>query len=412
MLRNPIPLLLLAALIWIFGGTYLHSISGCCGGFVPNSLLSVKDGAQTVAASKTSNLLFGLSGATPEMPGDVKAKFGMVAEHLKKNPSKTLTLTGLYGSEEKNNTKFDNLGLGRADAIKQYLVGLGVPATQLLTGSTIRNGLEVHEEKLYGGIDYAFVELATNYISIKDAAAFGAGTDDNFVFSRSGFEYKKPISDRLKGELTKTAEYLKKNPNRSLRITGHYHSKEKNVSAMPNLGLGRANNIKGLLTGMGVAATQITLDSKEKNDLLFVKEELTGGANYDFFDTPKDTGDRLAEIEKKLRAKPLVLYFQTNAENLNLSAEQKQWFADLMYYLERKAGAKVSSIGHTDNRGEDALNRRLSRKRAEFARDYLVKNGIATNKILATGKGPDVPIATNDTPAGRSQNRRVEVSIN
>jgi OOP family OmpA-OmpF porin len=72
---------------------------------------------------------------------------------------------------------------------------------------------------------------------------------------------------------------------------------------------------------------------------------------------------------------------------------------------------KVEIGGHTDSVGNDAFNARLSQARAESVRAYLIKRGIASNRMVAKGYGENVPIADNRTEVGRSQNRRVEFVI-
>lgn len=65
--------------------------------------------------------------------------------------------------------------------------------------------------------------------------------------------------------------------------------------------------------------------------------------------------------------------------------------------------------GYTDNTGTLELNRKLSEARAKSVRDYLVKQGIAPERIRARGFDPAQPVASNDTAEGRAQNRRVEL---
>ncbi|WP_222538016.1 OmpA family protein [Pedobacter polysacchareus] len=67
--------------------------------------------------------------------------------------------------------------------------------------------------------------------------------------------------------------------------------------------------------------------------------------------------------------------------------------------------------GHTDNTGSMALNLRLSKDRAEAVKAYLVSQGANASRIEAVGYGPNQPIATNKTAAGRQQNRRVEFTL-
>lgn len=69
----------------------------------------------------------------------------------------------------------------------------------------------------------------------------------------------------------------------------------------------------------------------------------------------------------------------------------------------------VSIAGHTDSVGSAAANLRLSKERADAALAYLVAKGVAQARITAEGRGEAEPIAGNDTPAGRAENRRVEM---
>ena len=71
----------------------------------------------------------------------------------------------------------------------------------------------------------------------------------------------------------------------------------------------------------------------------------------------------------------------------------------------------VQITGHTDSTGTLAHNMTLSQQRAAAVATYLINRGVAANRISATGVGPNQPIATNDTAAGREQNRRVEINL-
>jgi outer membrane protein OmpA-like peptidoglycan-associated protein len=71
----------------------------------------------------------------------------------------------------------------------------------------------------------------------------------------------------------------------------------------------------------------------------------------------------------------------------------------------------VSVEGHTDSVGGDEYNQSLSELRAQAVRDYFVQQGIASGAVEAHGFGKNAPIASNDTPEGRQQNRRVELVL-
>jgi len=72
---------------------------------------------------------------------------------------------------------------------------------------------------------------------------------------------------------------------------------------------------------------------------------------------------------------------------------------------------RIAVEGHTDNRGTTMKNQTLSEKRASAVRDFLVKAGVSSDRITATGLGDKDPVATNKTVAGRQSNRRVELII-
>ena len=71
----------------------------------------------------------------------------------------------------------------------------------------------------------------------------------------------------------------------------------------------------------------------------------------------------------------------------------------------------VEIQGHTDNTGSLAYNMKLSQKRAEAVKRYLVEHGIEEDRLIARGYGPKKPIAPNDTPENRAKNRRVEIVV-
>ena len=71
----------------------------------------------------------------------------------------------------------------------------------------------------------------------------------------------------------------------------------------------------------------------------------------------------------------------------------------------------VIAVGHTDAVGADAYNQRLSVRRAEAVKAYLISKGIEKNRIYTEGKGEKSPVADNKTAEGRAKNRRVEIEV-
>lgn len=71
----------------------------------------------------------------------------------------------------------------------------------------------------------------------------------------------------------------------------------------------------------------------------------------------------------------------------------------------------IIAVGHTDSIGSDAYNQRLSVRRAEAVKAYLVTKGIERNRVYTEGKGEKQPVADNRTAEGRAKNRRVEIEV-
>jgi outer membrane protein OmpA-like peptidoglycan-associated protein len=95
----------------------------------------------------------------------------------------------------------------------------------------------------------------------------------------------------------------------------------------------------------------------------------------------------------------------------NLSANAKNSLNQFAISLQNNPQTNVQIAGHTDNTGTRAVNERLSKERANSVFNYLVNAGVAPNRMTADGYAYDFPVASNDTEAGRAQNRRVEVYI-
>lgn len=262
------------------------------------------------------------------------------------------------------------------------------------------------------GTNKVLTKGGTGTWNINDGDSFSATANEHFKFVGSGANYIDALSSNLKNSIDETVAYLQKNPDKALIITGFYHANEKNNSLLPNLGMARANDIKGYLSSLGVSSKQLTLDAKlltEKD--WFVNDTLQKGIDFSFGKI-ENSNVRIEDIKNRLTGKPLTLYFAVNEKEINLNEQQRNDFADMIYYLDNVSDSKLDIAGHTDNSGKAAVNDFISGERAKFVATYLEENGnISREKIKSAGFGSRKPIVTNTTKENKALNRRVEVIL-
>lgn len=83
----------------------------------------------------------------------------------------------------------------------------------------------------------------------------------------------------------------------------------------------------------------------------------------------------------------------------------------ILAFLEKNPGSVITVHGYASSEGDVAVNQAISQARADAFKKYLLSKGISSSRVHAIGKGVDNPIASNDTEAGRTKNRRVEISL-
>jgi len=243
---------------------------------------------------------------------------------------------------------------------------------------------------------------------------FNYQCNDNFKFMKSDFKTLLPVSDSLNLGIDNLKAFFDKNPNQKLMITGYATSDEKNTSAYPNLGFARANDVKNYFVSKGFPASKFDTSGEIRDAWKMSADTILGPIDYKLLNVePTATTEKVDwnAMKTKLNASPLTLYFKTGETDIALSPEQRQQVADLVHYLDNVSGAKLSAVGHTDNVGDRTINTRLGLERADFARDYLVRNGVSKDKVETSSKGPDEPIADNKTAEGKAKNRRTVVTI-
>jgi outer membrane protein OmpA-like peptidoglycan-associated protein len=129
------------------------------------------------------------------------------------------------------------------------------------------------------------------------------------------------------------------------------------------------------------------------------------------FDASKASPDDIKKaLDRDGRVSLSGVLFETDSARLSPAGEDQT--ATLAKVLQQNPGLKVAVVGHTDSTGRFQYNLDLSKKRAQSIVNALVRNhGIDQNRLAPVGVGPLSPLASNDTPEGRAQNRRVDVVL-
>ncbi|WP_312076542.1 OmpA family protein [Chryseobacterium sp.] len=164
-----------------------------------------------------------------------------------------------------------------------------------------------------------------------------------------------------------------------------------------NVGKGKNAALGAVLGGVigGVAGNVIgnKMDKQAKE----IKETLPG-----------------AEVERvgdgiKITLNESIVTFAFDSSDLTSTAKTN--LDKLTQVLVNNPDTNINIYGHTDSKGSDDYNQKLSERRANSVKAYLAGKGIASSRLFALGEGESMPVATNDTDAGRAQNRRVEFAI-
>jgi OOP family OmpA-OmpF porin len=131
--------------------------------------------------------------------------------------------------------------------------------------------------------------------------------------------------------------------------------------------------------------------------------------NKNGFEDADGCPDQMPDAVKRFTGVIKGIEFETGKSQIRgISAPLLE---DAASVLVKHPTLKVMIVGHTDNVGSHEVNVELSRKRAEAVKAYLMKEGVEADRIETRGEGPDSPISSNNTRAGRQSNRRIEFQI-
>jgi outer membrane protein OmpA-like peptidoglycan-associated protein len=164
-------------------------------------------------------------------------------------------------------------------------------------------------------------------------------------------------------------------------------------------GGGRA--AKGAALGAAAGAVVGNIWSKRMEQQRQTMEQATRGTGVQV----SQTADNRLKLEI-----PSDISFDTNRADIKPNFQPiLDRFATT---LQENPATYVTIIGHTDSTGGDQINQPLSLDRAAHARQYLAARGVDPNRITVEGRAAREPVASNEDPAGRARNRRVEIYVN
>jgi outer membrane protein OmpA-like peptidoglycan-associated protein len=197
------------------------------------------------------------------------------------------------------------------------------------------------------------------------------------------------------------------------QTTDPYTGQQKTSKTTKGAGIGAvAGAVAGLLTGS---------DSRERRKHALIGAgvgALAGGAAGQYMDRQEaklraqlqGTGVSVTRTGDNITLNmPGNITFQTDSADLR--AEFFDILNSVSLVLKEYDKTLVEVAGHTDNTGATTYNQTLSERRASTVAQYLESKGLNQQRVLVVGAGETHPVASNDTPEGRQQNRRVELTL-
>lgn len=284
--------------LWMAGSTWWHvcKIKQLCADDAPAVTASADSAVLTTPPSADGftiadenrfrlefpgNFTFAKSGANANMNA-LGGQMGSLVTYLTGHPDRTLNIRGYYMASEKNSTSFANLGLARAEGIRQYLVQQGVPAASLTTTGVLRDvPLTASGDSLIGGLDFVFggmtkmdaIDTLTTTPPAPLSVAAGI-TEEGLAAKEKYTSVFEPINlyfPLSEANYIKTAEtakffdeatkYLATHKDKKLVLTGYTDSTGPDGVNL-RLSRDRANDVKAKMRKSGIPAGQIVTEGR------------------------------------------------------------------------------------------------------------------------------------------------------
>lgn len=228
-------------------------------------------------------------------------------------------------------------------------------------------------------------------------------SNDNLRFNTGGLNPEVPsVVDNRFGELK---NYLQRNPNKELTVTGQYTNADPKPTNFANLGLGRAAKVKEVLVKKGIKSNQIITKAEAKNGLIIDGDKVIGGVNFTIGNKsvaekpkPVPPAKPATPANPAVKERPLVisgaglnlrsdenLKFQVGRSQPEIPAKVYQNFSQLSQFLKKDAGKQVTVTGLYAAKDPKPANKKfanLGLERAEQLKLALMKRGIKADQIV------------------------------
>ncbi len=189
-----------------------------------------------------------------------------------------------------------------------------------------------------------------------------------------------------------------------LEITGLYFEEEPAPEGFQNMGFARAEQVRQLFLD-DIPAERTRIRARLVEAPAGAREGFFQGVIFDWIATEEKVAETVEELPDRVNIR-----FPYNSVEKDYAEEVEQYLQRLAENLVQ-TGRRVRLTGHADNTGPPDYNEQLGLERAQAIRDVLIGYGVPADQIQVESKGETQPIASNDTPEGRHENRRVEIRV-
>jgi len=270
-------------ILWFLAGIFWYrSCSTCtsCGnqaaaagvgaGEMDLPAFTISDGSWSL--SSPVNFRFSASSATPVISDEMSGLLDSIVAHAKNFPGKMINLTGLYGSHEKNNTSYPDLGIARAQEMKSVLVSRGLDSTLITTRGELSDALTFHPaDTLVGGVNIFFAppKDIDQPEQPSEPSQPSPPVDDELFKPRTVYFHTGQgdltAEDALLQYIRQVKDYMDTHQENKLILRG-YADNVGDDEANQLLSAKRAEAVKNILTAHGISANRIDTQGLGEND--------------------------------------------------------------------------------------------------------------------------------------------------